>query len=146
MTDMSDLSEGSINEPKKSILLVEDNTVSRDIYTRMLSLLPHYHISTASDGADAVRLFKLAHANIDLVILDVDIPVLSGADTLRAMRVIEPHICCLAITAHIAPQHLDDMISQGISGLMRKPFRIDDLLAWTQKLLQTRPSEAVDPF
>ena len=116
-----------------TILLVDDNEHNCRMYKEMLSN-DGYLVSTASDGVDAIHFYNMVHPDIDLVILDVDMPRVNGADCLRSMRELNHDLCCLAITAHIDHPCLTDMISQGISGILRKPFGSLELCKWAQRL------------
>lgn len=119
---------------KPCILLVDDNEANRLMYQEILR--GHsYHVVTACDGAAAKDFYTMVHPDISLVLLDVDMPILDGSSCLRSMRSINPDLSCVAITAHIDHPKLDDMISQGISGILRKPFGRSELLKWVEKIL-----------
>ncbi len=126
---------------RSSILLIDDNEHNRLLYQEMLKK-HNFHVATACDGSDAVHFFTMVHPDIDLVILDVEMPGLNGSECLRAMRALNPEICCLAITAHIDHPSLADMIKQGISGILRKPFSSEELAGWVRRLLTPKQVES----
>jgi CheY-like chemotaxis protein len=123
-----------------TILLVDDEASNCLLLQRVLER-ERFHAVTACDGEDALLLYSLVHHDIDLVILDVDMPGKNGAECLETMRRINPDVCCLAITAHIDHPCLSRMLSLGISGILRKPFGNDELIKWTERLMRPHDVE-----
>ena len=122
---------------KACIFLVDDDESNRLMYQEILRQ-DGYHVVTACDGGAAVHFYNMVHPDIDLVVLDVDMPILDGGSCLRAMRAVNPDLACLAITGHIDHPNLNDMIAQGISGILRKPFSGEELKSWVSKVLPTK--------
>lgn len=67
----------------KKILVVEDDTFLRDIYTEVLSKAG-YHVESAEDGEKG--LAKIQQGNWDLVLLDIIMPVMSGVDVMKKLH------------------------------------------------------------
>jgi CheY-like chemotaxis protein len=74
---------------KPHILLVEDEDAVRDISTQMLNLLG-YQVTTAVDGLDALGVFSSNPAQFDLLMLDLNLPGMSGRQLLTEMRKLRP--------------------------------------------------------
>lgn len=118
-----------------TILLLDDDAANCLLLQRLLEH-HRFHAVSACKGEDALMLYRLVHPDVDLLVLDVDMPDMNGAECLEAMRQINPEVCCLAITGHIDHPGLDRMISLGISGILRKPFSSDEFIKWVERLMR----------
>lgn len=113
------------------ILLVDDEPMIRDIGRAVLTQAG-FDVLIAEDGVEAVDLFAREHHRIDLVILDVMMPRLSGRDAFRQMAAIAPQIRVLFATGYCA-EELTEL--DGAIGLLTKPYRPHELLASVQTAL-----------
>ncbi len=99
-------------------------------------LAHHGHcVVTAVDGIDALRKFRPRADEIDLVVLDVDMPHMDGLECLNQIRRIRPEMSVLVATGSrpedgVLPVHLDER-----THLLRKPFAVADLSAAVGDLL-----------
>ena len=117
----------------KTVLIVDDDEINRRAYTEMLEL-QKIRVIGAADGIEAVEMYQAQCHEIHLVILDIMMPRMNGCDALRAIRKINPRCCCLMVTGYIDAEPLDNIIAQGVSGILRKPFGMSELLAWVNKI------------
>ena len=106
------------------ILLVEDNLINQKI--TLLTLKPLVHsIDTASNGKEALDRFGTN--NFDLVLMDIQIPVMSGlvaAEKIRALEVTShSHVPIIAITANAMIGDKEKCLSAGIDDYISKPFQ-----------------------
>jgi CheY-like chemotaxis protein len=95
-----------------------------------------YTVMEARDGDEALRLFEKYHRDIDLVLLDLVMPVLDGKEALRRMRAIDAHPRFLLYTGYDASDILEQDVRDAICGFIHKPCRLDDL--------STKIREAID--
>jgi len=120
----------------ESILLVDDETnvlmTGRDVLETL-----KYNVLTAGNGEEAVDVFKAHAADIDLVILDVVMPVLGGADACRMMREISPDVKVLFSTGYDKEQVLGQHKSDESHAVLVKPFSIPDLSHAVRKSLDS---------
>jgi CheY-like chemotaxis protein len=119
----------------ETILVAEDEALIRGLLKETLSELG-YTVFVADNGADAVALFAKDPTAIDLVILDVVMPRLSGPEALARMTVEKPDIKALFISGHAPesahlPQHLDGTGR----AFLAKPFHVDALAAKVREIL-----------
>jgi CheY-like chemotaxis protein len=108
--------------PLKTVLYVDDETAIREIVRLSLGLAENLAVYTAESGEHAILL---AHdLKPDLVILDVMMPDMDGAETLRRMRT-DPelrHIPVVFMTAKAMPEELGRLRNLGAVEVIRKPF------------------------
>jgi two-component system response regulator MprA len=120
------------------LLVVDDDRDVRDSLRRALGYAG-YAVATAADGAEA--LSAVAHAPVDLIILDVLMPMLNGLDTCRALRGRGDGTPVLVLTARDA---IDDRVAgleAGADDYLVKPFALRELLARVNALLRrTKPA------
>jgi PAS domain S-box-containing protein len=107
------------------ILLVDDEELIRNTSSSLLKSLG-YEVVTAENGAEAVKIYSEKHAGIDLVILDMIMPVMGGKEALKKLREINPD-CRVIISSGFSKEDEMSDISSGVSGFLPKPFRINEL-------------------
>ncbi|MCH2106519.1 MAG: response regulator [Planctomycetes bacterium] len=115
---------------KKRILLVEDEEVVRGLASSTLKFAG-YEVTQASDGEDALEVFKEHDGGFDLVITDVVMPRMSGRDLMRKVAVSVPDMKVLYMSGHIADDELQAEITKDDVPYLPKPFKPSEL---TQKV------------
>ena len=119
------------------LLVVDDDPDVRDSLRRALGY-SGYAVSTAANGADA--LSSVAQSPVDLIILDVLMPMLDGFDTCRALRERGHATPVLVLTARDAVDDRVAGLEAGADDYLVKPFALRELLARVNALLRrTRP-------
>lgn len=108
------------------ILLADDEEIMRVVASKMLRSL-HYDVITAADGAEAVRIYQARHAEIDLVVLDMIMPEMSGRDAFEYLKAIEPACRVVIASGFSRGDDLEKLRAGGLAGFIRKPFRISEL-------------------
>ena len=120
------------------ILIVDDEEVLRDVLDVMLRREGFECLSAAS-GEEALNL--LESEEVDLVILDVMLPGISGIDTLRAMRISNPTLPVIVITAFSSIDGAIEAMKYGAFHYIPKPFKNEEVILTVNKALeQTRLS------
>jgi len=111
-----------------SILLAEDNAVSRQVALRILEK-QGYAVTCAGDGREALAL--LEQRAFDLVLMDVEMPNMSGLQASAAIRAREKvtgrHVPIIAMTAHVMKGDQQKCLAAGMDGYVSKPVRPADL-------------------
>ncbi len=106
------------------ILLVEDNEVNRKLAVRLLEKMGH-QVDLASNGAEACE--ALCATTYDLVLMDLQMPVMGGLEATCKIREREQHsgqhVPILAMTAHAAAQDEKRCLEAGMDGYLTKPIR-----------------------
>ena len=128
----------------RRILVADDNPVNLKLMTSLLSY-QGAEVLAATDGAEAVRL---ALANpVDIVFMDVHMPVLNGLDAARQIHAAKPDDCppIVALTADAAPQNRDEMTRANLDGYLIKPLQEAQLKTLIARLLGLEPGEPMPP-
>nr|WP_321466701.1 ATP-binding protein [uncultured Desulfobulbus sp.] len=139
------------------ILVVDDNEVNRDVAGMILSR--EHTVSTATNGMEA--LVVLAEQEIDVILMDVQMPLMDGLAATRAIRSLEQgksvpvhlpealrsvlsrklrggHLPIVAMTAHAMGGDRDRCLQEGMDDYLTKPFQPDQLHAILVELLTGR--------
>lgn len=118
----------------KTVLICEDDKNSREFLKRILAKL-NFNIIIACDGIEAIEMFK-NHPNIDVVLLDIQMPRLNGYDTLVEIRKISTRkIPVIAQTAFAMTHEIEKIINSGFDDYISKPIAIDNLVDILSKRL-----------
>lgn len=121
------------------VLLVEDNELNRDMLSRRLERRG-YVVSVAVDGQEA--LAQAAVQMPDVILMDMDLPVLTGWDATRRLRE-DPairNIPVIALTAHALPSDRERAMEAGCDAYQSKPIEFADLLAKIEDLARGKGS------
>ncbi|MEO8591979.1 MAG: PAS domain S-box protein [Candidatus Solibacter sp.] len=110
------------------ILLAEDNVVNQMVAARLLEKSGQ-HVEVAGDGREALQ--QLANRYFDLVLMDVQMPVMGGFEATAAVREMEEgtgrHIPIIALTAHAMPGDRERCLGAGMDGYVAKPIHRREL-------------------
>jgi two-component system chemotaxis response regulator CheY len=103
---------------KGSILLVDDEAHIRHYLTLVLKELGHTRVTTAANGVEAVAAYRQARA--DLVLLDVNMPLLDGLQTLKQLKEIDPSCVAIMLTSLTNRQSVETARALGARNYLRK--------------------------
>ena len=119
-------SSDGIRGGHETILLADDEQVVGRLGETILKR-HGYRVLVAADGVQALQIFRTRHQEIDLVILDLSMPQLSGAETLRELRKIDPGARALISSGYSSDEDLRSIDREGVLGFVGKPYRPADL-------------------
>ena len=108
------------------ILLVDDDEMIRMLGEDTLKKLG-YKYSISNDGPEALQLFEQNWKSIDLVILDMIMPQMSGKEVFRKMKEINPEVNVILASGFSSEENTQDLMMDGLSDLIQKPYRLQDL-------------------
>jgi PAS domain S-box-containing protein len=117
------------------ILLVDDQEPVREVARDMLQALG-YEVIVASDGIEGVERYREAWPGIDLVIVDMVMPRLSGGDCFRRIKEIDPEARVVLSSGYTMEGTIQDVMNEGIVAFIQKPYRLDDLSRVVGKALR----------
>ncbi len=115
--------------PALDVLLVEDNGVNRKLATRLLEKLGH-RVNEAHDGAIAVAM--TAGHDYDVILMDMQMPVMDGLEATRAIRAREidgRHVPIIALTANAMSGDRERCLEAGMDDYVSKPIEATALIA-----------------
>lgn len=116
----------SIQRGKETILLVDDEKVVISVGVEMLESLG-YHVLVANNGQEALNIYTENQGVIDMVILDIIMPVMSGKDVFTHLKRLNPGIKVLLSSGYSLDDQAVGIMEQGCSGFIQKPFSIKQL-------------------
>jgi len=122
-----------------TLLLVEDDELVRDAMTRLF-VREGYMVLTAATGHDAIGVLRTPSSPIDVVLLDIGLPDVSGADLCARLRQFFPHMPVVVCTGAASPEEAADLRQLGITHFFCKPIAMPDLIAAVRSALDERPS------
>jgi two-component system, cell cycle response regulator DivK len=125
----------TMNEDHPLILLVDDDRDGREMYAEYL-MFRGFRVATASSGAQAVALAS-GPERPAVILMDLEMRGMSGADALRALRANPALICVpiLALTAHAMSAERETAIRDGFDDVIPKPCLPDELVAIIDRYL-----------
>lgn len=119
------------------VLLAEDNQVNQKLAIGILENLGH-SVTVAATGREALQ--KLSEADYDVVLMDVQMPVMDGLETTREIRRLEMvtgrHVPVIAMTAHAMKGDRENCLAAGMDDYMSKPIRTRDIQAKLEQFLR----------
>jgi CheY-like chemotaxis protein len=117
------------------VLLVEDNVVNRKLVTTILIKSGH-DVVTAHDGRAAIEAYNTS-APIDIILMDLQMPVMGGYEATAGIRLIEAgqrRVPIIALTANAMTETHDQCLRSGMDGYVTKPINRGDLLKTIESL------------
>jgi two-component system, cell cycle sensor histidine kinase and response regulator CckA len=111
----------------ETILVVEDNIPVAELERRGLELAG-YTVIVATEGREALEIYRTTKGEISLVILDLLMPEMSGRDCLMELLKIDPSVKVLIASGYSPSDELHGEISTFVKGFVHKPFGMTQLL------------------
>ena len=113
------------------VLVVEDNLINQMVISgllRKLGITPRI----TSSGAEALDVVRESHHELDVILMDCEMPIMDGYQATRAIRLLEQHLNqkplpIIALTAHALPVHREACFAAGMTGYLSKPLILSAL-------------------
>jgi PAS domain S-box-containing protein len=125
--------------PSARVLVVDDGPENRELLTLVLTEQGLW-VEEAANGREA--LDKLAAGSFDLVLMDMQMPVMDGFEATRRLRQAGSRVPVVALTAHAMKGYEEEVKQAGCTAYLTKPVDIDALLQQLAVLLGGRAEEA----
>lgn len=116
------------------ILVIDDEIVLRDMARMMLEECG-YKTVVAEDGKEGLKIFKKQHAEIDGVLLDMVMPRMSGKETYKKMKEIDPDVKVLLSSGYKQDKRISSVLNMGARGFIQKPYDLKALSIAIKKYL-----------
>ena len=123
------------------LLVAEDNPTNRLVLSTLLGQLD-LHPHMVENGREAVD--ACASGDWDIVLMDVQMPVMDGVSAVRAIRAREaeehrPRVPIIAVTANAMAHHRAEYLAVGMDSMVAKPIQLNELLVAMDKVLSDSP-------
>ncbi|MFT7245302.1 MAG: PAS domain S-box-containing protein [Candidatus Azotimanducaceae bacterium] len=129
----------ALHQGRECLLVAEDDETIRELLVLILERAG-YEVLTATDGADAGRVYEKNKAKIDLLVLDVMMPELSGNQVVQKIRDERPDMPCLLASGYSEDLVGKELIESPNTSFINKPFRSEILLGEVRFLLDHQTS------
>lgn len=129
-----DLPAVELERGEGTLLVVDDEVQVREVISRALTYCG-YRVLQAENGQTAIECYRDHRSEIDLVILDMVMPDMSGHDALLGLRKIDPAVVALFLTGYTGAGRLRAMAEQEGAQVMEKPVELRVLSRRVKELL-----------
>jgi diguanylate cyclase (GGDEF)-like protein len=122
-----------MSDSRKKVLIVDDDQSIIEILTDMMAIFGHEYV-TARDGVEALDVLKKHY--IDIVITDMMMPNMDGMELLKYINSNYPSIKVIVVTGYDRTYTYTDVIREGASDFISKPFNTDELEAKMNRIIR----------
>jgi two-component system, cell cycle sensor histidine kinase and response regulator CckA len=109
------------------ILIVDDEVPVQEI-SQVILEVHGYRVITANDGIEAIALYAEHKHEISVVLLDMMMPSLDSATTIRTLRKLNPQVQIIAMSGLATNEAITRTMNEGVKAFLAKPFTADELL------------------
>ncbi len=127
-------------QAKGTVLLIDDEADVRDVGRRILERIG-FSVIVADDGYSGIDLFRRHATEICCVVLDMTMPRLSGEETFRRIRQIQPSARIIMMSGYNEQEVISHFGGKMLAGFLQKPFTPGDLRAVLQRVLEENPKD-----
>jgi CheY-like chemotaxis protein len=125
----------------ENILVIDDEVSVAEIARDMLTDLG-YSVTTAHDGMTGVETYRTRQASIDLVLLDMNMPLMGGREAFEKLREINPGVRIIILTGYGKGVLERPTFSSEINEFLQKPFQLEDLATKVRHALDGQTVES----
>ncbi|MBF0201812.1 MAG: transporter substrate-binding domain-containing protein [Desulfamplus sp.] len=127
-------------QASETILLIDDEEMITEVGKAMLETMG-YQVITAGDGREGVEIFQSRSQNIDLVILDMIMPVMDGEEAFERIREISPEVPVILSSGYSATGKTARILERGCNDFIQKPFNIEEFSKKIKTILDARSQQ-----
>ncbi|MCJ7616493.1 MAG: response regulator, partial [Desulfobacterales bacterium] len=120
-----------------TILLVDDEADVRKICMSILEKIG-CRVLSAEDGQEAIELYRNNKDEIDIVLLDLIMPNMSGGEVYDRLKEINPEVKVLLSSGYSIDGEATEILNRGCNGFIQKPFNINELSQKIRKILEKK--------
>ncbi|NTW76791.1 MAG: response regulator [Syntrophaceae bacterium] len=131
------IADKTIIKGKETILLIDDEESIIDVCGEILETLG-YNVLKAGNGYDALKTFTENKDIIDLVILDMIMPGLSGNETFDGLKLINPKVKVLLSSGYVTGNQAKEIMEKGCQAFIQKPFRMEEFSQKIREVLDKK--------
>ena len=120
-------------ERRGTILVVDDDENTCELMTTVLDRAD-FRVIQASGGAAAVKFYERHMDDIDGVVLDYTMPLISGAEVFDSIRSMRPDARIILVSGYAQARAAEDLMGRGLYGFLQKPFTPEDLVREAERM------------
>ena len=124
----------AVFEQEQLVLLIDDEEIVINIAEMMLNKLG-YKVLKAHSGQEGLLLFKENKSQIAFIISDLEMPIMNGKKLMDKIRKMDPRIKIVLSSGALTDADEDDVLNQGFSGFIKKPYNIETLSVKIDQIL-----------
>ncbi|MGI9089064.1 MAG: response regulator [Chthoniobacterales bacterium] len=132
------------NSLKQRIMVVDDEKMLL-ILTGELLREAGYEVVTAQSGFECLDLFRISPRKFDLVLLDLNMPLMDGEETFQRLRALRPDLRVMLCTGCVQQERLNHMLEAGLCGFIQKPLGPKEYVASVRAVLASAVFANADP-
>jgi len=125
-TEISGSTEKAMAMGTETILLIDDEEMILEVTSAILADLG-YRVRVANRGQEALDVFAKEMSEIDLIILDLIMPDMSGGEVLDRLKALHPDCKVLLTSGYNLEGDTQEILDRGCNGFLQKPFTVEDL-------------------
>jgi len=123
----------------RTVLAVDDESTVLALARDILEM-HGYRVLTARNGEEALRVFRDRSDEIDLVLLDLTMPVMGGRDCFKHLKEIDPRVRVLVSSGFSAEGTASELMGEGALAYVQKPYDVDALARIVRQAIEQDPS------
>lgn len=123
----------------KNVLVVEDNLINQKVMLGMLRTIGFKNIGLASNGQEAVKMVRGKPAAYDVVLMDINMPIMGGHEAAKEIRAGGVHVPIVAMTAYALKGDRERCLEHGMNDYIAKPIDKNHLIRVLGKWLLRMP-------
>ncbi len=120
----------------ETVMVVDDEEIMRSIAQSMLKETG-YTVVLAASGIEALEIYREKQDEIDIIVLDMAMPKMSGKETYIELKKINPDVKVLLASGFRQDQRVQEALDMGINGFLQKPYVISDLTNMIRGILES---------
>ncbi len=135
---LAEIAGNEVQAGKWTILLVDDEEPILTVGSIILAEFG-YRTLTADSGEKALDIIRKSGSTVDLVILDLNMPGMGGLRCFHELRTLQPRLKVIVATGYMTDEDIRDSLETGVSSVLPKPYRLEDMLKQVKTVLEGAP-------
>jgi two-component system, cell cycle sensor histidine kinase and response regulator CckA len=123
-----------------AVLIVDDEPALRELVARVVESVNARPIQ-AGDGEEALRIFQTNYADIEVIISDVNMPVMDGFTFIRAAKEIAPEVKVILSSGSLATEDQLAAVALGVTAVLPKPYTAGQLAQCVKSVLKGKQAD-----
>jgi CheY-like chemotaxis protein len=132
----TDQPQAQVTGGTETLLVVEDEEMMIELLKNILTG-KGYQVMTAKDGAETIEVYTQHKDQIDLVLMDMGLPKLSGAEVLKKLQAVNPKVKVILASGYISPHIKSEVLKAGVKHFVQKPYIPQEILRHIRKVLES---------